>query len=235
MVSKTRMLSLVQDFKWKAVKLALGENPELLGFRDKKGRNWLHLCCSVNILTRRAKTADTIRTAETLLNAGLDINEPAATEGTWQATALWYSIAFGENLALFRYLLKRGSDPNHCLWAAVNRDNAPAIRLLIENGAKDPTSAESSPLLAAIQWGKFAAAEELLRLGADPNFQDRKRMTPLHYLLKKGSDKKYVRMLIRYGARGDLKNESGATAFDIMMRKRDSEFRSMAAQLSTGS
>jgi ankyrin repeat protein len=60
-------------------------------------------------------------------------------------------------------------------------------------------------------------------------------MTPLHYLLKKGSDKKWVRMLIKYGARGDLKDESGATAADIMMRKRDSEFRSMAAQLSSGS
>lgn len=235
MLSKTRMLSLVQDFKWKDVKRALGKNPELLGFRDKKGRNWLHLCCSVNIPKRKAKAADSIRTAETLLDAGLDINEPAATEGTWKATALWYSIAFGENLALSRYLLKRGSDPNHCLWAAVNRDNAPAIRLLIENGAEDPTSDESSPLLAAIQWGKFAAAEELLRLGADANFQDRKGMTPLHYLLKKGSDKKYLRMLIKYGARGDVKNENGATAADIMMRKRDSEFRDIAVQLSIGS
>ena len=235
MVSKTRMLSLVQDFNWKEVKQALREKPELVRFRDKKGRNWLHLCCSIDILERKAKAADSIRTAETLLNAGLEINEPASTKGTWKATALWYSIAFGQNLALSRYLLKRGSDPNHCLWAAVNRDNAPAIRLLIENGAEDPTSDESSPLLAAIQWGKFAAAEELLRLGADPNFQDRKGMTPLHYLLRKGSDKKHVRMLVKHGARGDLKDERGAMAGDIMRRKRDSEFRDMAAQLATGS
>jgi hypothetical protein len=49
MVSKTRMLSPVQTFNWNEVKAALAENPQLLNFRDKKGRNWLHLCCSVNI------------------------------------------------------------------------------------------------------------------------------------------------------------------------------------------
>ncbi len=123
------------------------------------------------------------------------------------------------------------SDPNHCLWAAVNRDNAAAIRVLIQNGAEDPTNEEASPLLAAIQGNKFAAAEELLKPGADANFQDSRRMTALHYLLKKGCEKKYVRMLINYGARGDLKNESGVTAAEVMMRKRDSELRDMAERL----
>src|SRR5215203_5938336 len=129
MVSTTQMLTLVQQFKWKNIRVALGETPALVDFRDKKGRNWLHLCCSVNIKKRMGKAAGSIRTAEVLLDAGLDINEPAATEGTWKATALWYSIAFGENLALSEYLLKHGSDPNHCLWAAVNRDNAASVRL----------------------------------------------------------------------------------------------------------
>jgi uncharacterized protein len=174
---------------------------------------------------------DSIRTAEILLAVGLDIDQPAFSEGTMKATPLWCSIAWGENPALAEYLLKRGSDPNHCLWAAVNRDNPAAIRLLIQNGAEDPTTEELSLLLAAIQWNKFAAAEELLKLGADVNFQDSKKMSAPHYLLKKRSDKKHVRMLINYGARGDLKNGSGITAAEIMMRKRDSELRNMAAQL----
>lgn len=231
MVSRTRMLSFVQGFKWKDVRAALRDNPGTIGLRDKDGKNWLHLCCSVNIRKRMGKAADSIRTAEALLEAGLDINEPAFTEGTWKATALWHSIALGENLALSEYLLKHGSDPNHCLWAAVNRDNPCAIWLLIQNGAADPTTEEASPLLAAIQWNRFAAAEELLKLGADANFQNSEKMTALHYLLKKGSDKKYVRMLINYGARGDLKNESGVTATEIMMRKRDPEFHDMAENL----
>ena len=231
MISKTRMLSLVQEFTWRDVKGAIGEDPELIGFRDKKGRNWLHLCCGVNIKKLKVKVADSIRTAEILLKAGLDINEGAFSEGKWKATPLWYSIAFGENLALSEYLLKRGSDPNHCLWAAANNNDAEAIRLLIHYGAEDPSNEEMSTFLAAIQWNRFAAAEEFLKLGADVDFQDSTKMTALHYLLKKGSDKKYIRMLIKYGARGDLKNGSGVTAAEIMMRKRDPGFREMAAQL----
>lgn len=235
MVFKTRMLSLVQEFRWRDVKEAIDETPALIGFRDKKGRNWLHLCCGVNIKKRRAKAADSIKTAEVLLAAGLDINQGAFSEGEWKATPLWYSIAFGENLALSEYLLNRGSDPNHCLWAAANRNDADAIRLLVHSGAEDPSTEDSSPFLAAIQWNQFAAAEEFLKLGADVDFQDSNKMTALHYLLKKGSDKKYIRMLIKYGARGDLKNGGGVTAAEIMMRKRDPEFREMAAQLQSGS
>jgi len=207
----------------------------IIGFRDKKGRNWLHLCCGASIKKRRLRTAASIRTAETLLKAGLEINQEAFSEGKWKATPLWYSIAFGENLALSEYLLKRGSDPNHCLWAAAYNNDTDAIRLLIQYGAEDPSTEDASPFLAAIQWSRFAAAEELLKLGADVNLQDSKKMTALHYVLKKGSDKKYARMLIKYGARGDLKNGSGVTAGEIMKRKRDPEFRDMVAQLLAGS
>jgi predicted nuclease of predicted toxin-antitoxin system len=68
-------------------------------------------------------------------------------------------------------------------------------------------------------------------MGADVNFQDSKKMTALHCLLKKIGDKKHVRMLIRYGARGDIKNAYGATAAETMIRRRDSEFRDMGSQL----
>jgi hypothetical protein len=179
------------------------------------------------------KAADSIRTAEILLQAGIDINQEAFSEGEWKATPLWYSIAFGKNLALAKYLLNRGSDPNHCLWAAAYNDDAEAIRLLIRHGAKDPSTKEASVFLAAIYWNRFAAAEELLKHGADVNFQDAKKMTALHCVLKKGSDKKHIRMLLKYGARGDLKNGNGVSAAEIMMRKRDPEFRKMAAQVLT--
>jgi len=117
------------------------------------------------------------------------------------------------------------------LWAAAYNDDADAIRLLIQYSAEDPSSDEASVLLAAIRWNRFVAAEELLKLGANINFQDSKQMTALHYLLKKGSDKKHVRMLINYGARGNLVNGDGVTAAEIMMRKRDPDFRAMGAHL----
>src|SRR5262249_2097768 len=68
---------------------------------------------------------------------------------------------------------------------------------------------------------------ELLKQGADANYQDSKGMTALHCMLKKGVDKKYVRMFLDYGAKTDIKNKAGATAAAIMVRKRDPDFRRM--------
>lgn len=215
------------------MKAALAETPELLGFRDGRGRNWLHLCCGANAARKKLDPADTIKTADALLAAGLDVNAEAFCEGEWKATPLWYAVARGENRALARHLLKRGSDPNHCLWAAGFRDDVDMIRLLARGGAEiDPVAEDATPFLSAIQWSHFAAAEELLKLGADPNFQDSKRMTALHYLLKKGSDEKHVRMLIDHGARGDIPNREGVTAAAILRKKRDAGFRRLAEHFS---
>ena len=186
MISKTGMLALIKDLRSKEIEAGLAEKPELLGVRDKKGRNWLHLCC-------------------------------------------------GENLPLARSLLERGADPNHCLWAAAGRENVAAIKLLVANGAEiDPVAEGHTPFLGAVQWSRFRAAKALLELGANVDYQDSTGMTALHYMLKKGSDERHFRMLIQHGARGDIPNADGATAAEIMGRKRRPAFRTLAAQLLGG-
>jgi hypothetical protein len=49
-------------------------------------------------------------------------------------------------------------------------------------------------------------------------------MTALHCMLKKGSDRKHVAMLIAHGARGDIENAEGVTAIDILSRKKGPPF-----------
>ena len=53
-------------------------------------------------------------------------------------------------------------------------------------------------------------------------------MTALHYMLKKGSDPRHIAMVVRYGARGDIKDKAGVTAIDILRRKKDSALRKLA-------
>lgn len=231
MISKTAMIPLVKAGAWSEVEAALAGNPKLLGVKDDKGRNWLHLCCGVDYQTKGVDAQDLIRTAKVLLKAGIDINQEAFREGNFRATPLWYSVSHGRNLALAQYLLEQGSDPNHCLFAAAWNEDPEAIRLLIRNGADINGDDDDPPFLGAIQWSKFAAAEELLKLGSDVNFQDSKGMTALHYMLKKGSEKRHIQMLIKYGARGDIPNANGDTAAEIMMRKKDPEFRTLAGLL----
>ncbi len=230
MISKSAMLDLVKGFRAAEVERALASNPALFDYRDERGRNWLHICCGRK--ASKAKVPDSIKTAAVLLERGYDMNGAAFTEGSWRATPVWYTVSRGENLALTEYLLKRGADPNHSLWAASFRGDLPAIRLLVRHGADlEAVAEDTTPFLGAVKWSKFAAAEEFLKLGANPDYRDKHGMTALHYMLKKASDAKHIAMAVRHGARGDIKDKSGKTVIDILRRKRDPVLRRIAEQL----
>lgn len=232
MASKTRLLGLVRDLRWREVAAALDEGPDLLGYRDARGRSWLHVCCGVNPKARGLAAAASVRTADVLLDAGLDLNEPAFREGSWKATPLWYAVGRGENLRLARHLLERGSDPNHSLWAAAFRDDVAAIKLLVGAGADlDPVTEDETPFLSAVKTSHFKAAKALLEHGANPDFRDSRGKTALHYMLKKGSDARHFHLLARHGARGDLPDRDGVTASAALARKRDPALRRLAHTL----
>jgi hypothetical protein len=230
-MSKTRMLELVKAFDWAAVERGLAEAPQLLAWRDPRGRSWLHVCCATPPKTA-ADVEASLSTADVLLKAGLDIDEAAFTEDEWRATPLWCAVGWGRNLALARHLLALGCDPEHCLWAAQFARNAEAIRLLVGHGARiDPVHEGGTPFLEAIKWSHFEEAEVFLELGADVDARDANGSTALHLMLKKGADKAHVRMLIANGARGDIPDSAGRTAIEIMRRKKDPDFRAMAEEL----
>jgi hypothetical protein len=230
MVSKTAMLALVKGFRAAEVDAALRETPKLKEVRDERGRNWLHVACGTKPPKGREK--DSIETVKVLLKHGFDMNAPAFIEGSWKATPVWYCIGRGENLALAEFLLKRGADPDHALWAASFRGDLAAIRLLVKHGADLEAVAENTtPFLGAVSWSKFVPAEELLKLGSNPNYIDHKGMTALHYMLKKNSDAKHIAMVVRHGARGDIKNREGVTAIDLLRRKRNPALRKLADML----
>jgi ankyrin repeat protein len=231
--SRTQMLESVKNFRWREVESSLAAHPDLMAYRDDRGRNFLHICCGVDVSRKKLSPGHSVRTADVLLNAGIDINQEAFREDHWKATPLWYAVSRGQNLHLAKHLLQRGSNPNHCLWSAAFRDDIAAITLLLEHGADiDPVTEDETPFLSAVKGSHFRAAEAFLERGANVNFQDSQGMTALHYMLKKDSDKRQFRMLLRHGARGDLKNNKGDTAAEIMSRKRDPAFKSMANELS---
>ena len=121
-VSKTKLLALVKALDWRAIDAALTQQPELLAYRGKRGENYLHVCCAVDISKERPRARADIKSADVLIDAGLDINGEAFREGEWKSTPLWYAIARGKNLALAKHLLARGATPEYCLWAAAYND-----------------------------------------------------------------------------------------------------------------
>jgi ankyrin repeat protein len=231
--SRTRMTECVKSLQAESVLAGLAAMPALVDYRDERGRNWLHICAGVNA-TKRAgvKPSDAIALADGLLRLGVDINEPAFTEGSWQATALWYAVGRGRNLALARFLLEQGASPAHCLWAASFNEDLSMIRLLIEFGAPlDAIAEQETPFLGTIKASKFRGARVLLDAGSDPDFVDVRGMTALHYMLKKNSDAGHFSMFVDHGARGDIKGPDGRTAREILARKRDKAFHAIAKKL----
>lgn len=230
MVSKTSLRETVRGHKWRELGEALAARPDLLDVRDDRGRTWLHLGCAAP-----GDPADSIRTADLLLDLGLGLEDAAFTEGEWRATPLWYSIAWGKNYPLAEHLLKRGALPRYSLFAAIWNDDSATIRLLLAHGANvDEDSAPGeSPLMGAVAWSRFGPAATLLEAGADPNFRNPKGDTALHMMLKKGSALEHFRLFARHGARGDMPDAKGQTAAELLRRKRKPGYRELADELVT--
>ena len=233
--SKTRLTTEVRTLDVEAVLLSLAERPDLLQHRDERGRNWLHLTASISLPDHpELQPQRSIDLAASLIELGLPINGAAFSEGTWQATPLWYAVARGRNLPLARWLLEAGATPEHCLWAAAFRGDLEMLTLLIDHGAPlEAVAGGETPLLGAIKVSRFESAGVLLEAGADPDFVDADGMTALHYMLKKGSDAEHFELLARYGARGDFAGPDGRTAIEILNRKRSPAYRVVATQLAS--
>jgi len=229
-VSRTWLVERVRAHDWAEVERGVRAAPQILAWRDERGRSLLHLCCMARPKSP-ARVAASIRTADVLIAAGLDISEAAFTEdeGRWRATPLWCAIGRGRNLALAEHLLKLGCDREHCLWAATFARDQKAIRMLVAYGARiDPTHEGETPFMGAVKISHFEEAEVLLELGADPNVRDASGATALHRMLKKDSAPEHIAMVIRRGARGDIPDRDGKTVRDILSRKRDPALRALA-------
>jgi ankyrin repeat protein len=175
-MSKTRLFDSIRSLNLDAVASLLQAHPELKRVKDERGRNLLHLSCSRASHEKTSRRS--LELAQYLLDLGFGINEPAFVEGAaFKATPLWYAISRGGNLPLAKFLLKKGSSPEYCLWSACFHDDVEAVDLLVKHGASlDPVAEDETPFLGAIKWSHFASAERLLHHGANLNFQNSKGM-----------------------------------------------------------
>ena len=102
---------------------------------------------------------------------------------------MWFCVSFGRNLRLAEHLLKLGASPQYSLYAAAYNRDAAAIRLLVRYGAdiEESSGRGDTPLLGAVVWSHFEAAEAMLACGANVNAQNDRGMTAAHLMLKKNS------------------------------------------------
>lgn len=229
-MSKTALKRAVQGFDAPTVSNLLESNPSLAPFRDPQGRNWLHVLSGVDVSTKPLRQRRrSCEVAEVLLGAGVDLHAPAFSVDDWQATALWYATGRGKNHLLVTHLLDAGSSPEHCLWAAAYNDDTKMLTALVDAGATLDAFAEGeTPLIHATKTRRYRAMTTLLDAGADPDLIDARGVTALHYLIRQSPSPNLLRRFLRHSPRMDIADAKGATAAELLRRKRDPALRGLA-------
>jgi len=174
--SKSALFEAVRKWDAAAAKAILAAAPKLIEASDPKGRRALHLACAVKPGGASLGEPSGNKTVTALLAAGGDLEGAVPMdedEGDFRATPLWYAVARGENLPLVRFLLKRGADASHPLWAAVWRDDDILCReLLITKPRLNLRAHGETPIFFAARLQRLKTLSLLIEAGADARIKD---------------------------------------------------------------
>lgn len=175
--SRTSLFAAAKSWGDASVAAALATAPELVTATDPRGRTALHLACAVKPgSSMQLAEAHGLKTVATLLRAGADLEGAVPTEedaGDFRATPLWYAVARGENMPLAAFLLKRGANASHPLWAAVWRDDEEMCRALLEAKPElDLRAHGETPIFYAARLKRMKTLELLIEAGANSSIPD---------------------------------------------------------------
>lgn len=221
-MSKTRIIEAVKALDLPEVKRLLEAKPELLRVWNNQGRNLLHLACSVDCDELRLPESTASRMVAFLLDRGLDIEEEGGSSSDL-CKPIWFAVCRGRNLALVKFLIKRGAEPTG-LFAAGWWEDIDILNTLIDAGADTETVVGVTPFLACWGWKRFKAAKALALKGANVNVQDQRGRTALHIGIEKEFDPALLRWLVTHGASPDIPDRHGVTARQQAARKRNKRF-----------
>ena len=221
-MSKTRVINAVKALDLKETKALVAEKPELLRVWDDRGRNLLHIACSVDCEELRQPPSAATKMAAFLLDGGLDIEREGGA-GRDLCKPIWFAVARGRNAKLVKFLLDRGAQPTG-LYAAGWWEDIDILNMLIDAGADKEIVVGVTPFLACWGWTKFDAAKALALKGANVNVQDQRGRTALHIGIEKEFDPALLKWLVDHGASPDITDRNGVTARQRASRKRNKRF-----------
>jgi len=169
----------------------------------------LHLAFSRYIHMAPERRGDMLAVAELLVARGADVNDgfPPAPGSEHRLSALYGAIGHADNMALARWLLDHGADPNdnESLYHATELGHHEGLEMLIAHGAKP---AGTNALLRALDFDDPVAVRRLLEAGADPNEgfvahpsgQPMGSVPALHQAARRLCSGAVVDLLLAYGA-----------------------------------
>jgi len=224
-MNKKAFIKNVRNWEADAVASALVKEPILAKHVDQIGKTPLHHCAGINPRKAKLSVRKSIETARALLAAGADVNAVRVIidDGEeFQATPLWYALAWGQNPDLARTLLENGATPDHnSVRSAIWDQDLKMVELLQSFGANiDPVIHNETPLLQIVKSKRLQLLKWLIDHGANINFQDHEGYSPLHYAVAKDCNRAQIQELLRYGAKPALKAKNGDSPISLARKLR---------------
>ena len=207
-----------------SVRQRLAEDPgcavESIGPR----RPILHLAFSRRIQDHPELEPEMLAIAAMLVEHGASVNDsyPFQQDSPHRLSALYGAIGHAGNIALGRWLLEHGADPddNESLYHSTEIPGSDATRLLLQHGARiDGTNA----LLRALDFNDHETVGLLLEYGANataqvseehPSGEPSMMIPALHQAARRMADAEMARLLIEAGADVNLTHD-GHTPYAI--------------------
>ena len=203
------------------VAVMLDEDPGRATRQCGRWRPIAHLAFSRYIHARPELVADMLAIAEMLLANGADVNDAITAEAAPGSplSVLYGAIGHADNMALGRWLLEHGANPNdgEALYHATELGHHEGLRLLLSHGA---TPAGTNALLRALDFHDHGAVALLLEHGASADEfvpagdgEEPAWVVPaLHQAARRGCDRRMADLLLDAGA-DPLRPYQGASAW----------------------
>jgi ankyrin repeat protein len=185
-------------------------------------KGWDPLTClafSQQLRTDRTRSADFLRTAEVLLDAGADPNTGVYADehlpNPVVESVLYGASGVAHHSGLTQLLLDRGADPNDGeteYHSPEGFDNRP-MEIIVESGKLAPIGL-TTMLHRKLDWTNYSGVVWLLEHGADPNAVSHWGSRALEHSLDRDNRIEFIKALLDHGADPRLANERGITAFE---------------------
>lgn len=189
---------------------------------DHASRTPLHYV-AMSGMWKEIGTVESIASAKLLLRLGVDVKavQPIPDGGTvFNADALWWCVAFQNNIELATFLLDNGASPDASIYAASFEGDEAMCELLDRHGANwNQQFGGRTPLMDVLNWNRTKLMPWLLEHGADPCMVDDQGRNSLHYAASRGVKNSALGQLIDAGVDPQAVDNEGKRAIDLAREK----------------